>query len=69
MELERTVGANVRRLRLARGWTQERLAQEAEITTRYVGMVERGQTSVTVGMLGKLAKVLGLEANELLTTR
>ena len=33
---------------------------------RYVGMIERAETSATVGMLGKLAVVLGAEPQQLL---
>jgi transcriptional regulator with XRE-family HTH domain len=58
------VGANVRRLRKERGLTQEQLAHEAGIAMRYVGMIERAETSATVGMLGKLAVVLGVLPSE-----
>jgi transcriptional regulator with XRE-family HTH domain len=69
MELEQIVAANVRRLRRERGWTQERLAQEVEISTRYVGLVERAQTSVTVAMLARLAMVLDVPAAALIQPR
>lgn len=65
-ELEKIVGTNVRRLRLERGFTQEQLALEAGIAMRYVGMIERGEASATVGMLGKLAVVLGVEPSTLM---
>lgn len=38
-------GSTVRRLRSNRGWTQERLAEAAGLTTTYVGQVERGRKS------------------------
>lgn len=64
-ELEQIVGANVRRLRKARGLTQEQLGFEAQIAMRHVGAIERGQASATVGMLGRLAKALGVEPGTL----
>ena len=58
MAWEQIVATNVRRLRLERGLTQEQLGLEAGIAMRYVGMIERAETSATVGMLGKLAEAL-----------
>ena len=60
MAWETIVAANVRRLRKERGLTQEQLAHEAGIAMRYIGMIERAETSATVGMLGKLAEALGV---------
>lgn len=65
-EWEKIVGANVRRLRKERGLTQEQLAFETDIALRYIGMIERAETSATVGMLGKLAAVLGVEPGALI---
>lgn len=63
---EQIVGENVRRLRMERGMTQEQLAFEVGITMRYVGMIERAETSVTIGVLGKLAEALGVGPSALL---
>jgi transcriptional regulator with XRE-family HTH domain len=65
-EWDRVVARNVRRLRKERGLTQEQLALEAEVALRYVGMIERAETSATVGMLGKLAVVLAVRPADLL---
>jgi transcriptional regulator with XRE-family HTH domain len=62
---DKIVAANVRRLRKARGLTQEQLSLEAGIAMRYVGMIERAETSATVGMLEKVAKALGVGPGEL----
>ena len=61
MEWEQIVAGNVRRLRKERGLTQEQLALEAGIAMRYVGMIERAETSATVGMLGRVAGGAGRE--------
>jgi transcriptional regulator with XRE-family HTH domain len=60
MGWEAIVGANVRRLRIERGLTQEALAAAAEIDMRYVGGIERGQENPTVSVLGRLAGALGV---------
>lgn len=66
-EWEKIVAANVRKLRKERGLTQEMLAFEAGTTMRYVGMIERAETSATVSILGKLAGALGVTPDRLLT--
>jgi transcriptional regulator with XRE-family HTH domain len=48
----------MRRLRQAKGLSQEELADRAGINRNYVGMLEREQPSATVDMLEKLAEVL-----------
>lgn len=60
MQWERIVADNLRRLRRERGLTQEQLAFESGVAVRYIGMIERGETSATVGMLGKLGLALGV---------
>ncbi len=62
-----SLAVNVRRLRSARGMTQEVLARRADVTRSYVAMVEaariKGPRPVT---LDRLAKVLGTAAAKLL---
>jgi transcriptional regulator with XRE-family HTH domain len=59
-------GATVRRLRLARGWTQEDLADAAGLTTTYVGQVERGDKVPSLTVVLMLARGLGLPPADLL---
>lgn len=66
MRLEEVVGRNVRRLRQAKGLTQEALAHGADIDTRYVGGIERGEENPSVAVVGRLAEVLGVRASDLL---
>lgn len=61
MDWDAIVGRNVRRLRLAKGLTQEQLAGEAELAMRHVGRIERGEASATAKMLGRLALALGTD--------
>ncbi|HEX3920412.1 MAG TPA: helix-turn-helix transcriptional regulator [Caulobacteraceae bacterium] len=64
MEWEKIVAENLRRFRRERGKTQEQLALDAGVALRYVGMVERGETSASVGMLGKLADALDVRPGD-----
>ena len=58
MEAGKLVGLNVRRLRVERGYSQERLALDAGIDRAYFGRIERGAENVTLARLEALANVL-----------
>ena len=64
MTLREIVAINLRRLRHAKGMSQEDLADRAGINRNYVGMLEREQHSATVDMLEKLAEVLEADPAE-----
>ncbi len=53
-------GALVRRLRLASALSQEGLAEAANLERAYVGMIERGETNVSLRTVNRLARALGL---------
>lgn len=58
MKWEEIVGRNVRRLRVAKDWSQEDLAAAVEIDVRSIGGIERGTQNTTVAVLGRIATVL-----------
>ncbi|MGO9770722.1 MAG: helix-turn-helix domain-containing protein [Roseiarcus sp.] len=64
-DLKDTVATNVRRLRHANGWTQEELADRVGLSVRYVGQIERGQASMSITVLGRVANALKVEPTEL----
>jgi transcriptional regulator with XRE-family HTH domain len=66
MEWEAVLGANIRRLRKAKGLTQEQLAHEAGMAMRYVAGVERGEENPSLRFLVKIAEALGVEPGALL---
>jgi transcriptional regulator with XRE-family HTH domain len=65
MDIRQTIGWNLRRLRVAKGLSQEKLALEASIDRSYVGRIERGMENVTVSALDALANVLEVKVAEL----
>ena len=67
MRLEETFGRNVRRLRKARGMSQEALAHEVELAVSYVGQLERGERNPTLSVVARFAEVLETTAVELIT--
>ncbi|RZF60875.1 XRE family transcriptional regulator [Sphingomonas populi] len=66
MDIRRRLGSNLRRLREARGLSQEAFAYEANIHRTYVSDIERGARNPTILIVEKLAKSLGVTAGELL---
>lgn len=67
MRWEDRVGANIRRLRKARGLSQEALAAEAGMSMRYLAGLERGEENPSLAFLVKIAETLGVEPARLLS--
>jgi transcriptional regulator with XRE-family HTH domain len=61
------LGQAVRTLRLARGLTQEALAEASGLHPRYVSDVERGRRNVGFINLERLAKALDVDLSEFMT--
>lgn len=67
-DIRKVVGANLRRLRLARGLTQEALAHDADIAPSFLSQIENGLRSPTVTTLDALAKVMKASIVEFFVT-
>ena len=65
MDMRKLVGRNFARLRLAKGFTQERFAELSGFTQQYVSGLERGRRNPTVVTLYHLAQALGVSHVEL----
>lgn len=65
MEGRKVVAWNVRRIRVAQGLSQEKLAADAEVDRSYVGRLERRLENPTIGLLEKLATALSVKLAEL----
>lgn len=61
-----TFGAAVRERRKAKGWTQERLAEEAGVSALQVGFCERGDNVPKLTLILLLARALRVRPGELL---
>lgn len=66
MDGRKRVAWNLRRIRVARGLSQESLAVDAGVDPSYVSQVETESYNPTVGILDKLAGALGVDVSELL---
>ena len=59
------LGIRIRHARKAQGWTQEDLADKADIDRSYIGGVERGERNVTFTMLCKIADAFSCDVASL----
>jgi transcriptional regulator with XRE-family HTH domain len=59
------LGERLRAIRHARSFSQERLGQGAGLSGKFIGEVERGDKSVSLDSLYRIAKVLKVSLAEL----
>ena len=60
-------GKQIYEARLAKSWSQEKLAFEADLDRTYVSSVERGQRNISIINIYKLAKALDIAPHNLLS--
>jgi transcriptional regulator with XRE-family HTH domain len=66
VDIRDVLALNLRRLRQAKGLSQEELAHQAEIDRTYVSALERSVYAAGIDVVDRLARVLGVEAADLL---
>ena len=66
MDVRHRLAANVKRLRKARGWSQEALADEAGLDRTYVSGIERVVRNPTVTVVERVAVALACAMGDLL---
>lgn len=64
---ELMIGKRIREERQHLNLTQERLAEDVDLTTAYIGQVERGERNLTIENLIKVANRLGVTVDYLLS--
>lgn len=65
VDLDRSFGPNLRRWRTRRGYSQERLAQLADLHRTEIGLLERGEREPKLGIITKLAGALAISPSAL----
>ena len=65
MNIQMTLGQQVRALRRQRRLTQEQLAELAGVSLQHIGEIERGQGNPTLNSLVKVADALDISLSEL----
>jgi transcriptional regulator with XRE-family HTH domain len=69
MDIRDVFARNLRRLRKEREWSQEELADRAQIDRTYVSALERCVYSASIDMVAKLADAFGVTPASLLESR
>ena len=64
--LEGRIAARIRAERLARAWSIEDLAERSGVSRAMISKVERGESSPTASLLGRLSSAFGLTLSQLL---
>ncbi len=64
--LRHLLAKRLRRLRLARGWSQEVLAELCGLHRTYISDIEQGQRNIGLDNVERLARTLDIPVSELL---
>lgn len=62
----KSLGDRVRQARARRGMTRKQLARDSRISERYLAQIETGEANISVLVLRRLAKALGMSVDVLL---
>lgn len=60
-----SVGENVKRMRLEKGWSQEDLAEAVQVSRPMICQIERGSKVPSVMLARDIAEVLGCRLEDL----
>lgn len=66
MDLDKIFARNLEAVRVAKGYTHENLALDADVSRSYFWNLQKGTSSATLDMVAKLAAALDVEAWRLL---
>lgn len=62
-----TVGDRIRKVREAKGWTQEKLADESKVSRGFLSEVEKRGKNISLDLLLRIANALGASVGYLAT--
>ncbi len=66
MDVRSRLALNIKRLRKARGWSQEALADAVPIDRTYISGIERRVRNPTIDVIERIAKALDVPAGSLI---
>jgi len=65
MNIKRAVGKRIKAVRQQNVLTQDQLAEQVGLSSKYISGIERGVENPTMDILIRMAKVLGIEPYDL----
>ncbi len=67
MEIDyKLIGERIKEARKAKGWSQEKLSEEIDVTIVYISRIERGSSQVNLRRLAQISKVLNISVEYLI---
>jgi len=58
MDIKKKFGKKVKLLRIEKGWSQEKLALNADLDRTYIPGIEKGERNISITVIEKIAKAL-----------
>ncbi len=68
MSIKKELGKQIKRFRIAKGYTQEELSEKIDISQRALSSIELGNNFATAETIDKLLKAFGITSEELFAT-
>lgn len=65
MNISYIIGERLRSYRRQKGWSQELLAEHADLHATYIGQLERGEKNATLETISKVAQALDISLSQL----
>lgn len=65
-EIKNKLAIKIKLERTKRGWSQEKLAEIAKLSTTYINSIEHSTNSPTIDTLVKIASAFGIEVVDLI---
>ncbi|RPI16398.1 MAG: XRE family transcriptional regulator [Ignavibacteriae bacterium] len=64
MDIKKNFGKKLKQLRLEKGYSQEKLANLAELDRTYIPSIEKGDRNVSITVIEKLAMALNIKISK-----
>ena len=60
-----TIGHNLKNARISKGYTQEQMEEQLNVSSKFISMIERGCSGLSITNLTNICKILDIEPNSL----
>ena len=66
MGIKQELGKKIKRIRLEKGYTQDKLSEMIDISSVFLGQIERGERSLSIKTLSRIVKFTGASTDYIL---
>jgi transcriptional regulator with XRE-family HTH domain len=64
MNIQQKYGIKVKKFRINKGWSQEKLALNADLDRTYIPSIEKGERNVSIVVIEKIAIALDVDIKD-----